>query len=86
MRVIPPKNLLLLLEASSHNCLYSIRSLNRGYGELVPTDYYWYRTQLNAIHILCIADFEDRIRFMQDNYGLSVADAEAAVDDQVVRR
>jgi cytidylate kinase len=40
----------------------------------------------NSIHVLCIADHKDRIRFMGEQYDLSVADAEMAVNRQRKRR
>ena len=40
----------------------------------------------DTFHILCVAEKEDRIRFMQKRYNLSQADAESAVNRQSKRR
>jgi cytidylate kinase len=39
-----------------------------------------------TLHILCIAEHKDRIRFMREEYDLSASDAEAAVNRQRKRR
>lgn len=44
------------------------------------------KDRLDTLHILCVAEKADRVRFMQEHYNLSAADAESAVTRQSKRR